>query len=355
MLGVLAVTLFLVCLPVATFAQNTEPIFTLPNPTITIPGVSKFVKPPTGPCPAEVGPVGVGQDCIFFPWIGQYLNGIYTFAIYAASVLAAIVLAVAGFIWLTAAGNTTRIEQAKNYASGALLGLVLMLGSYTVLYIVNPDLVTFKSLAVISVKNVPLKQVALIKYAGLCSWQNSQSMPLISPGNACPDGSVDLNGSPETACTGGPGFFQVCCCQKPKASNNGDDINFQGTIERQMADASPALAALINCIGKQVPITINSISDSNISAGTCRPWECATKGKGSCQHECSATKMSAHYGGKNGTVQAGDQVGFSCGVDIDNTMPYSQLEEAAKTTCHAGYTLNEKNHYHVSIPGCEAN
>lgn len=130
-----------------------------PNPVIKIPGLSDFstqdVTVSTDPniCPEISKNIG---GCIFIPWIGQYLAGIYRFAVVASTILAVVVMMVAGFLWLTAAGNVTQISTAKTYIGGALLGLFLMLGSYTILNLINPALVEFKSLRLPVVKRIEM-------------------------------------------------------------------------------------------------------------------------------------------------------------------------------------------------------
>lgn len=47
-----------------------------------------------------------------------------------------------GFEWLTSAGNIGRISSAKEKISAALLGLLIVLCSYIIVSIINPDLLT---------------------------------------------------------------------------------------------------------------------------------------------------------------------------------------------------------------------
>jgi len=54
--------------------------------------------------------------------------------------LAIIMVAIGGMIWLTSAGSPDKIGQAKSYITGAVLGLVLLLGSYIVLNSINTGL-----------------------------------------------------------------------------------------------------------------------------------------------------------------------------------------------------------------------
>ncbi len=151
--GVLALTVCAsVLLPWAAHAD-----FSLPDPIIKIPGVT-FTQPIIdSDCAAAQGANAVAVACYDFPWIGQYLSGLYTYAVYVAAVAAAIVIMVGGFLWLTAGGNANRVSSARGYISGALLGFGLMLGSYTILKLVNPKLVVFSSLNIPIIAHVDVK------------------------------------------------------------------------------------------------------------------------------------------------------------------------------------------------------
>ena len=72
--------------------------------------------------------------------IADYIKAIYTYAISIVAIAAALALMIGGVIWLTAGGSNTRVESAKKVMTGALSGLVLALGSYFLLYQINPDL-----------------------------------------------------------------------------------------------------------------------------------------------------------------------------------------------------------------------
>jgi len=85
-------------------------------------------------------------------WIGEYIRGIYQYAIGIVGILAAIVLMWGGVMWLTSGGNTGQVSEAKEWIKASLTGLVIALSSYTILYIINPDLTTFKSLNIESIE-----------------------------------------------------------------------------------------------------------------------------------------------------------------------------------------------------------
>jgi hypothetical protein len=87
-------------------------------------------------------------------FIAQYVTGVYKFAVGIASVIAAVMMMIGGFKWLTAGGDAGRVTAAKENIKNALIGLALSLGAYVILYTVNPDLVEFKGLDIQVVQRI---------------------------------------------------------------------------------------------------------------------------------------------------------------------------------------------------------
>ena len=108
---------------------------------------------------------------------GEYIKAIYTFSIYAGSIVAVVVLMIGGFIWLTAGGNVSQVGQARSYIGGAIAGFVLLLLSWTLLQTVNPRLVEFRGLNITPVNNIPLD-------VGGCGYNTQEEVNKI---NATPD------------------------------------------------------------------------------------------------------------------------------------------------------------------------
>jgi hypothetical protein len=78
---------------------------------------------------------------------------------------------VAGMMWVLAGGNTSQVENARTYIKGAVMGLILMLGSYVILYTINPKLVRFDGLRLPVVQHVSLSELneLLGGFEGRCS------------------------------------------------------------------------------------------------------------------------------------------------------------------------------------------
>jgi len=80
------------------------------------------------------------------------INEFYKWATRAVALLAAIMFVVAGFQWMTAAGNTATISQAKQRMKSALLGLILVFGAYLLLEFVNPSLTVLKNIGLTEIE-----------------------------------------------------------------------------------------------------------------------------------------------------------------------------------------------------------
>jgi len=79
------------------------------------------------------------------------------FAVALAALLAVIMIMIAGVRWMTAMGNQGQLDSAKTMISNSLIGLILALGSYTILYSINPALVSLKMPQVAMIRTEPLK------------------------------------------------------------------------------------------------------------------------------------------------------------------------------------------------------
>lgn len=112
-----------------------------------------------------------GEECRV-PWLGQYIGVLYKYFVGIAAILAAIMILIGGFIWLTSAGNPSRVTQAKEFIVGALTGLFLTLFSYLILYTINPNLVTFEPLVIKRVVPVKLEEIIKQYEAGGCPGQD---------------------------------------------------------------------------------------------------------------------------------------------------------------------------------------
>ncbi|MDP2692948.1 MAG: pilin [bacterium] len=97
--------------------------------------------------------VGYDPNYIDSPYLTDYLAAMYRYAVILSTILATIVIIFAGVLWITSAGNAEQIGRAKKMIGRAITGLILAVGSYTILWTINPQLVEFGALKILRVKD----------------------------------------------------------------------------------------------------------------------------------------------------------------------------------------------------------
>ncbi len=170
--------------------------------------------------------VPIGQDIVFDKTtapIAAYVKSVYTYAVGAVGILAAVMLMIGGLRWILAGGNPSSIGEAKEMIFAAITGMVLVLTSYIVLSQVNPALVNLSS-NVTSLKfDVKSSTNSSEKN---CSWTETQK---VKTGSETTSGTGNTGCPPNTpsgtdsdcAATKKPGDNYACCCsyqQQPGCS-----------------------------------------------------------------------------------------------------------------------------------------
>lgn len=86
--------------------------------------------------------------------IGKYIEAIYNYGLTIGAILAAIVLMLAGIIWLTSAGSQEKVGQAKKMFAGSIIGLLILFSSYLILNTINPDLTKISTISYQGIENL---------------------------------------------------------------------------------------------------------------------------------------------------------------------------------------------------------
>ena len=74
--------------------------------------------------------------------LNQLIAWFYYFIVGISGFAAFLTLVRGGFQWLTSTGNTGKISEAKDLLNSAILGLVIILASFLILKVINPELTT---------------------------------------------------------------------------------------------------------------------------------------------------------------------------------------------------------------------
>ena len=88
--------------------------------------------------------------------LGAYIAGMYKWFSGAIGILSAVMILYGGLKWITAGGNRGNVQSAKEVVFSSLIALVIALGSYLLLYVINPSLVNLRPPALVMVK--PIQQ-----------------------------------------------------------------------------------------------------------------------------------------------------------------------------------------------------
>ena len=82
--------------------------------------------------------IALGMD------LNKLIAWFYYFIISIAGIAAFVMLIWGGIEWMTSAGNPTKIGEAKERINSAFLGLIIILSSYLILQVINPDLIMLR-------------------------------------------------------------------------------------------------------------------------------------------------------------------------------------------------------------------
>ncbi len=116
----------------------------IPQLAVPIPGVTI-----TAPTQNSDGTISV-------PYLAQYISGIYRYLLGISTIVAIIMVIYGGFLYLLA--NTgIQVASGKTIIQDALIGLVVLYGSYFILWNVNPDLVNLRPITLQSIRSVALE------------------------------------------------------------------------------------------------------------------------------------------------------------------------------------------------------
>ena len=83
---------------------------------------------------ATSGPISLG--------IAEKVSNFYGWSLGLGGLVALAIIIYGGVLYSASAGNPSRIEEAKTWIEHAIFGLILLLSSFLILNIINPDLTT---------------------------------------------------------------------------------------------------------------------------------------------------------------------------------------------------------------------
>lgn len=133
------------------FVNEINIILEKPTPKISLPGLNF----------SEIKTVEEdGGKYLYIPFLGEYIAAAYKYGVAIASIIAVVMIINAGFGWAISGGEPEKINHAKTRIGQAMMGLFLAVASYAILYIINPELVKFRSLRIATFEPIPLSEAA---------------------------------------------------------------------------------------------------------------------------------------------------------------------------------------------------
>ena len=247
----------------------------------------------------------------------KYINAIYKYAIGIVGILAAVVLMVGGVIWITAGGNPTRIGEAKAWIGASLTGLVLVLGAYTILKTINPELIALKSISI--------RQIENLKY-GCCSIEENGENKNLGT-NITKKSCKSINEQASWLEEGGWNKDSKKCVI---LSNSGGSCETNGDCNRSGLQPLTCVESVKKCTDKDVGSPCDNWVPCNPSS------KCGGAGNVECKNNvCACTE-----GGKEGCE--GKDEGADCNVHKEGYGYY------VIGKCHNGnceYTCKNEGQY----------
>lgn len=89
---------------------------------------------------------GFGRPSDFF----SYILAIYRFGLWTIGIAALLMITIGGYMYITSAANKNNVGKAKTIITDAIVGLILAMVSYLLLYVINPELVRLSPLPLMS-------------------------------------------------------------------------------------------------------------------------------------------------------------------------------------------------------------
>lgn len=100
--------------------------------------------------------------------IAEYIAALFKYGVSIAGLIATVVVVIGGMQWLLAAGDSSKIKQAKDRIAGAIIGLVLVLATTLILNTINPEILKLRNLYIPKVQTTTLSGAAGNLYLEPC-------------------------------------------------------------------------------------------------------------------------------------------------------------------------------------------
>jgi hypothetical protein len=314
---ILLTVTFILLAPCVVFAQQKY------SPLVTIPGVTD----------------GGGQG------FGAYVNFLYAAAIGIGAFLAVIKIIIAGVKYMTTDVINSK-SNAKGEITGALLGLLLILGAYMILNIINPKLVS----PTVNFQQIPTPPTLAAPPAGVASTNGTTNPTTADAAPAAPAaGAAAGAAASATSMRGG-------CGTKADKSNTRNTITVMDVSGCTTDPASLLGQFALSCTGTGSAHTYNASTKKAVCAtpilGTAAPTGgTITQLKSSYTKNFTGLDTVSQYAdeksaceAKNGQVASGGTMSsLTCNLPKVVTYSGEALTYGASTCQNAGGSYSAPN------------
>ena len=252
--------------------EEVRSVFRFPDLKITIPGLSFSEESFLDRAIKKEGDIWY----IYIPFVGEYLQAIYRYGMGILGLIAVIVIIVSGMQWSVSRGESDVISSAKSRIGKAIIGLLLGICSYILLYLIHPSLLEFNSLRIQYVVEKDLGQfnedvqpvsfdqiIGKIENADYVSVPSSAAAPSGVGQNGIP---IFKQGDPRWRKLGyGNGGLPVC----EGRDNNGPDTATCCTVMGYSACGPTAVAMVLRAVGLEVDPRHTSVVAVQSEARVC--------------------------------------------------------------------------------------
>lgn len=234
-----------------------------------------------------------------------YVSAIYKFGIWAVGIVALFMLVFGGYTYITSAGNNSSMETAKKIITDAIVGIIMALTAYLLLYVINPDLVKMKRLtpvAGVATPTVPgAPTTPTVPGAGTCSTLSTGPCSVENLKSACFSSDPEKwsaicnkeSGGKETLisntdkCQDGTrfsiGLFQI------NMVNSASSVpSCSGIFSTSASGGDPSCSKYGKSQGSCLACVTNSAG-----TGYCSSWNCSVKNSGAYNSCLSNLENSA--------------------------------------------------------------
>lgn len=218
---------------------------------------------------------------------GAFIANFYIFSLIIGGILAFGVIVYGGVRYMASAGNPSGQGDAKEWIEAALLGLLLLVGVYFILDVINPQLLNL-NLPTLTAVNIAVPSTS----GGGTGGSTTQTG---TPSNRCtaPSAGPCSTASLQNTCMGSNAAIAGGVCQTESSANPGAGGDLSTNVGSN-GKALPASVGLfqINLSANTVPYTKNGVCPPNSGCLQC-PAAFSNKFTGSNPHT-TITNMSLY-------------------------------------------------------------